>query len=210
MVEERTGRRPAARRGSWRAQNQRRLPEGRTDSFLYAEPGAYFFEVTPLSSNHTRVMETPPSTRDALDGRGEPRQRITQGADPFGFEHALRRRYRYDRWATRFRQVIFVSNCPRANLCISREIIHEVLGVLAQKFSKDPEQLARTAVFLSDVTDVVAPRRKLKVLKDDPDNRVLECALTAHADVIVTGDRAMLDLENFRGTRILSLPSIPG
>lgn len=93
----------------------------------------------------------------------------------------------------------------RVNLCLSREIIHEVLGVLARKFSKDPEELARTAVFLSDLADVVAPRKKLKVLKDDPDNRVLECALTAHADVIVTGDRAMLDLEKFRGTRILSL-----
>jgi uncharacterized protein len=93
----------------------------------------------------------------------------------------------------------------RVTLCLSREIIHEVLGVLARKFSKDPEELARTAVFLSDLADVVAPRKKLKVLKDDPDNRVLECALTAHVDVIVTGDRAMLDLEKFRGTRILSL-----
>jgi putative PIN family toxin of toxin-antitoxin system len=93
----------------------------------------------------------------------------------------------------------------RVNLFVSSEIIHEVLGVLAQKFSKDPEELARTAVFLSDLADVVAPRRKLKVLKDDPDNRALECALTGHADVIVTGDRAMLDLGKFRGTRILSL-----
>jgi putative PIN family toxin of toxin-antitoxin system len=93
----------------------------------------------------------------------------------------------------------------RVNLCLSRDIIHEVLGVLAKKFSKDPEELARTAVFLSDLAGVVAPRRKLKILKDDPDNRVLECALTAHADVIVTGDRAMLDLGNFRGIRILSL-----
>jgi putative PIN family toxin of toxin-antitoxin system len=93
----------------------------------------------------------------------------------------------------------------RVNLFVSSEIIHEVLGVLAQKFSKDPEELARTAVFFSDLADVVARRRKLKVLKDDPDNRVLECALTGHADVIVTGDRAMLDLGKFRGTRILSL-----
>jgi putative PIN family toxin of toxin-antitoxin system len=93
----------------------------------------------------------------------------------------------------------------RVNLFVSSEIIHEVLGVLAQKFSKDPEELARTAVFFSDLADVVARRRKLKVLKDDPDNRVLECALTGHADVIVTGDRAMLELGKFRGTRILSL-----
>jgi putative PIN family toxin of toxin-antitoxin system len=36
----------------------------------------------------------------------------------------------------------------RVNLCISKEIIHEVLGVLAQKFSKNPEELSRTALCL--------------------------------------------------------------
>lgn len=93
----------------------------------------------------------------------------------------------------------------RVTLCISKEIVHEVLGVLAQKFSKDQEELARTAVFLSDLAERVVPRRKLKVLDDEPDNRILECAVSGQADVIVTGDRAMLDLQEFRGIRILSL-----
>jgi len=93
----------------------------------------------------------------------------------------------------------------RVHLCISKALIHEVLGVLAQKFSKDPEELARTAVFLADLADLVAPRKKLKVLDDEPDNRILECAVTGRADVIVTGDRAMLRLGNYRGIRIISL-----
>jgi putative PIN family toxin of toxin-antitoxin system len=93
----------------------------------------------------------------------------------------------------------------RVALCISKALIHEVLGVLAKKFSKDPEELARTAVFLADLADLVAPRRKLKVLDDEPDNRILECAVTGRADVIVTGDRAMLSLQKYRGIRIISL-----
>jgi putative PIN family toxin of toxin-antitoxin system len=93
----------------------------------------------------------------------------------------------------------------RVTLCTSKEIIHEVLAVLARKFSKDPEELARTAVFLSDLAELVAPRKKLKVLDDEPDNRILECAVTGHADVIVTGDRAMLNLQTYREIRILSL-----
>ena len=93
----------------------------------------------------------------------------------------------------------------RVNLCISKEIIHEVLGVLAQKFSKSPEELSRTAVFLSELAELIVPRKKLAVLDDEPDNRILECAVTGHADVIVTGDRAMLNLKKYREIRILSL-----
>ena len=52
----------------------------------------------------------------------------------------------------------------RVNLCLSKEIIHEVLGVLAQKFSKGPEELARTAAFLSELAEFVVPRKKLTVL----------------------------------------------
>jgi uncharacterized protein len=93
----------------------------------------------------------------------------------------------------------------RVSLCISKEIIHEVLGVLAQKFSKDPEELSRTAVFLSELAELIVPRKKLAVLDDEPDNRILECAATGHANVIVTGDRAMLNLKKYQEIRILSL-----
>lgn len=42
-------------------------------------------------------------------------------------------------------------------------------------------------------------------MKDDPDNRVLECALAGRADAIVTGDTALLELGEYRGVRIVSL-----
>jgi len=93
----------------------------------------------------------------------------------------------------------------RVNLCISKEIIHEVLEVLAQKFSRGSEELSRTAVFLSDLSELVASRRKLAVLEDEPDNRILECAVAGHADIIVTGDRAMLNLKTYEHIRMLSL-----
>lgn len=90
-------------------------------------------------------------------------------------------------------------------LAISQAIIHEVLDVLARKFDRHPEELARVAVYLSELADVVTPRRRLKVLRDEPDNRILECAVTAKAKVIVTGDQAMLALGEYQGIRILSL-----
>ena len=93
----------------------------------------------------------------------------------------------------------------RDELVLSKPILDELLGVLARKFSRDAEELAHVAVFLGELATVVRPARRLKVLKDDPDNRVLECAVAGRANVIVTGDRALLTLGEFRGVRVVSL-----
>jgi len=93
----------------------------------------------------------------------------------------------------------------RDQLLLSKPILDELLGVLARKFSRDAEELARTAVLLSELALTVRPRQKLRVVKDDPDNRVLECALAGRADAIVTGDNALLELGEFRGVRVISL-----
>jgi len=90
-------------------------------------------------------------------------------------------------------------------LIISKPLIHEVIDVLSRKFSRDAEELARVAVYLSELGKVVQPKRTLRVLRDEPDNRILECAATGHADVIVTGDQAMLALGKYRTVRIITL-----
>lgn len=90
-------------------------------------------------------------------------------------------------------------------LVISRPIIHETLGILARKFGRNQEELARVALFLAELGRLVTPRVRLKVLSDEPDNRILECALTGHAEVIVTGDQAMLRLGEYKGVRMITL-----
>jgi putative PIN family toxin of toxin-antitoxin system len=90
-------------------------------------------------------------------------------------------------------------------LILSKEIIGEVLRVLSAKFKRDKEALSRTAVYLSDLATIVKSSRKLKILKDEPDNRILECAVAGGADLIVTGDKALLRLKEFEGIQILSL-----
>lgn len=98
----------------------------------------------------------------------------------------------------------------RYHLAISKPIIHEVLDVLARKFKRDAETLARTSVFLADLGEVVHPRKTLTVLADEPDNRILECAQAAGADFIVSGDRAMLALNEYAGVRIVTLRQFIG
>ena len=93
----------------------------------------------------------------------------------------------------------------RYTALLSEPILGEVLGVLGRKFSREVEELARVALFLSDLTEHVNPHSRIGVLEDEPDNRILECAVTGRADLIVTGDRAMLDLGTFRDIDIVSL-----
>ena len=92
-----------------------------------------------------------------------------------------------------------------AELILSVPVIHEVLDVLSRKFDRDAEELARVAVYLADLGRIVKPKRKLAVLRDEPDNRILECAVAGHADIIVTGDQAMLELGQHKGIRVVTL-----
>ncbi len=90
-------------------------------------------------------------------------------------------------------------------LVLSSSILDELLGVLARKFSRDAEELSRVAVFLAGVSTFVKPSRRLRILKDDADNRILECAAAGRARLIVSGDRALLALREHAGVRIVSL-----
>jgi len=98
----------------------------------------------------------------------------------------------------------------RDELLLSKPILDELLGVLARKFSRDAEELAHVALFLSDLATTVRPPPKLRVVKDEPDNRVRECAVAGRADLIVTGDSALLELREYRGVRIISLRNYLG
>ena len=89
-------------------------------------------------------------------------------------------------------------------LIISKAILAELLRVLGSKFSRDSEELAHVAVFLSELALTVKPRRRLQVVKDEPDNRILECAVAGDADYIVSGDSHLLSLRDYQGIQILT------
>ena len=91
------------------------------------------------------------------------------------------------------------------SLLISRDIINEVLSVLAAKFGGDRESLSRLAVNLSEIGRMTEIKNRITFLSDDPDNRVLECAVSGGADAIITGDKAMLTVGKYGKVKIMSL-----
>jgi len=58
---------------------------------------------------------------------------------------------------------------------------------------------------LESICDIAAPERQIAVMMSDPyDNMVLECAVEAKADYIVSGDAHLLDLGEFEGIKIVN------
>ena len=93
----------------------------------------------------------------------------------------------------------------RITLLLSEPLLGEVLGVMGRKFLRDTEELSRLAVFLTELAEPIDPRLQIAALSDEPDNRVLECAVAGRADLIVTGDSAMQRLGKFEGVSIIKL-----
>ncbi|MES1256432.1 MAG: putative toxin-antitoxin system toxin component, PIN family [Acidobacteriota bacterium] len=88
-------------------------------------------------------------------------------------------------------------------LFISNEILAETTRILRDKFHRIPAQLALDVMALEAVMVRVQPLEKIDAVPGDPtDNRILECAVAAGADVIVSGDAHLLRLGEFRGIKI--------
>ena len=100
-------------------------------------------------------------------------------------------------------EVLALGRAGLIEICISPAILDEIGGVLARKFRWSTMRVREARAAIGHFTVLVHPRETLSVVSDDEaDNRILECALAARADTIVTGDRHLLQLRRFRGARI--------
>ena len=62
---------------------------------------------------------------------------------------------------------------------------------------------------LEQAIAVIHPQKKLCVVERDPDdNKILECALEAKADLIITADKDLLALKEFNGIKIIHTSSL--
>lgn len=95
----------------------------------------------------------------------------------------------------------------RIEVFTSAFLIDEFKAVMRLKFPDREAAIADTLNELSSLWEVVSPdpRGRLSVIAEDPDDdRVLECALAAKADCIVSGDKHLLRLREYRGVPTLS------
>ncbi len=73
-----------------------------------------------------------------------------------------------------------------------------------RKLNWEESRIIRRFKRLSRVAELVQPDITVSVITDDPpDNRILECAIAGHADVIVSGDRHLRKLKSYKGVPIV-------
>jgi uncharacterized protein len=91
-------------------------------------------------------------------------------------------------------------------MAVSRKMLDEVAGVLQGRKFRHPLEAALSIVReLESISDLVVPLRRIEAISADPyDNMVLECAATADADYIVTGDTHLFKLKEFEAVWILT------
>ena len=96
----------------------------------------------------------------------------------------------------------------RFELYLSRFILGEVAGVLTRKFDWDEERAAQAVRTIENTAKVIDPSRLPEMIEGGhADNRILECALTASAHYLVTGDRRhLLPIGEHRGTGFINAP----
>lgn len=93
-------------------------------------------------------------------------------------------------------------------LVISEEILKEIVEVLLRpnirKLIKlNKKEIREFGHLLLEDALKVEPRQKIEVCRDSADNKFIECAVSAKADYIVTGDKDLLSIGQYRATRII-------
>lgn len=96
-------------------------------------------------------------------------------------------------------QLLKLGITGETDLIVSEAILDEMVEVLQRKFQATAEDVEEAKAIIRDAARVITPKVELNVIKDDPDdNLVLECAVSAGSDYIVTGDKDLLRLKRLR------------
>lgn len=87
----------------------------------------------------------------------------------------------------------------------SPQILEEIKGRLLDKFKLPPERVKELLEIIIFSTQIVFPKRRSNVIKKDPsDNKIIECAVEAKVSFIVSGDKHLLNLKEFKEIKIIS------
>lgn len=94
-------------------------------------------------------------------------------------------------------------------LVVSPDILAELRRKLSEpKFGFSKPQLDGADRDIGEIATVVEPELELSVLDDEPDNRILECAVACGAAAIVTGDKELLALGSYEGSGIMTVADL--
>jgi len=89
--------------------------------------------------------------------------------------------------------------------CFSDEIMNEYAGVLARpKFTFAADEIAALLAMFRSQGELIVPKASTTVSVDPGDTKFLQCAETAQADYLVTGNKRHFPEASYGVTRVVS------
>ena len=92
----------------------------------------------------------------------------------------------------------------RIKIYSTTEILSEYQEILRRDFNFSDEEISEIMEKVLAFVTLVSPQTKIKAVKDDPDDdKIIECALESQSKYIITYDKHLLNLKEFRGIRVI-------
>ena len=108
-------------------------------------------------------------------------------------------------WVGKPHTIVELAIDKKIDVYTSPEILAELENVLKRDFVEDHDFIESQIALILEYAKVVRPMNKTYIVKDDPDdNKIVECAITAGANYIVTGDPHLLKLKEVLGIKIVT------
>jgi len=93
----------------------------------------------------------------------------------------------------------------KIELIISEAVLEEFKEVLKRKFGFSLDMAELTVSDIKEISSLVTPTQKVDVVKGKKaDNRILECGIAGKVKYIVSGDKHLLTLREYKSIKILS------
>ena len=105
------------------------------------------------------------------------------------------------------RKVITLWKIGEVTLCLSKPIIDEYVEMLQRLGLQNESELSELlGIFARGLHVVFAAKTpELHVVEDDPDdNKFIECAVALKADFIISGDKALTEIQDYMGIKIIN------
>lgn len=96
------------------------------------------------------------------------------------------------------------------SIVTSHFIMKELVSVLRRpKFKTSEDEIHRIILALIRSSEVVNVKSKFQAVKQDPkDDAIINTAYDGRADIIVTGDKHLLEMKKFRGIKLITVESM--
>ncbi|MBS3074489.1 putative toxin-antitoxin system toxin component, PIN family [Candidatus Pacearchaeota archaeon] len=92
----------------------------------------------------------------------------------------------------------------KIDIFTTKEILEEFSNVLIRDFNLNLDKIKEIIINFLGSINMIETSSKVDIVKHDPDdNKVIECAVDSKSDYILTYDKHLLSVKEFKGIKIV-------